>query len=300
MFATTGEPVFTTTIPMADGAVRLSTTGGPPRAPFAKHFFVGGNVYVLNILRAFGAERQMTASGEHLEATVERVTEQLQNRTASVEIEGVELSNARLKAIVSVRSLVGHKFPTGFPARRAWLCLTVQDAHGRIVFESGAVNPDGSIIGNDNDTDPARYESHYQTIVSPDQVQIYEAIMQNTEGEVTTGLLRAAAYVKDNRLLPSGFERSMASDDIAVYGEAVKDEDFLGGGDRVEYNVELEDAQGPFVVAVELLYQSVSYRWAQNLGRHDAPETVRFLDYYEAVPNLPVVAASATVEVEDG
>ena len=97
-------------------------------------------------------------------------------------------------------------------------------------------------------------------------------------------------------MLASGFEKAAASDDIAVYGEAVEDEDFLGGGDRVEYSVELGDAQGPFVVTVELLYQSVGYRWAQNLGRHDAPETVRFLDYYEAVPNLPVVVASTTAE----
>jgi hypothetical protein len=282
-------------MPVANGAVRLSTTGGPPRAPFAKHFFVGGNAYMLSVLSAFGAERQVTASGEHFGATVERVTEQLQSRTVSVEIQDVELSDTQLRAIVSVQSLVGHKFPTGFPARRAWLHLIVQDAGGEIVFESGAVNPNGSIVGNDNDTDLARYESHYQTIVSPDQVQIYETIMQNTEGEVTTGLLRAAAYAKDNRLLPSGFEKSAASDDIAVYGEAAEDEDFLGGGDRVAYRVGLDGAQGPFTVTVELLYQSVGYRWAQNLERHDALETVLFLSYYETVPNLPVVVASMTV-----
>ncbi len=284
-------------MPAAQGAVELSTTGSPPHSPFAKHFFVGGNAYMLNILRAFGPERELTASSEHFEATIERVMEQLEERTATVEIEDVELSEAQLRAVVYIRSMVGHKFPTGFPARRVWLHMTVRDAGGEIVFESGAAGPDGSIGGNDNDADPAEYEPHYQTIDSPDQVQVYETIVQNTEGQVTTGLLRAAACAKDNRLLPAGFSKSGASDDIAVYGEAVQDEDFLGGGDKVAYRVELNDAQGPFVVVVELLYQSVGYRWAQNLGRHDASETIRFLDYYEAVPNLPVLVASTTVEI---
>ena len=125
-------------MPVADGAVQLSTTGGDPRAPFAKHFFVGGNVYMLNVLRTFGAERQVTASSAHFESTMERVTEQLQSRTATVSIEGVEWSNAQLKAIVSVQSLIGHKFPTGFPARRVWLYLTVQDTDGEIVFDTGS------------------------------------------------------------------------------------------------------------------------------------------------------------------
>jgi hypothetical protein len=38
---------------------------------------------------------------------------------------------------------------------------------------------------------------------------------------------------------------------------------------------------------------------AENLRRHEAPETGRFLDYYEAIPNVPVVVARATFEVGD-
>jgi hypothetical protein len=61
----------------------------------------------------------------------------------------------------------------------------------------------------------------------------------------------------------------------------------------------LGNVEGPFTVTVELLYQSVGYRWAENLRRHEAPETDRFLGYYEAVPNRPVVVARATAEVGD-
>jgi hypothetical protein len=286
-------------MPAAQGTVRTSNTGGPPRSPFAQHVFVGGNAYMLEILRTFGEERRVTASSEQFEAKKGRVVDQLQSHTAILAIEEVELSGSQLIATVTIQSLVGHKFPTGFPSRRAWLHLAVQDTAGEIIFESGAVNPDGSVVGNDNDADPARYEPHYQGIDSSDQVQIYESIMRDSEGGVTTALLRGAGYLKDNRLLPSGFDKGTALEDIAVHGQAMEDADFLGNGDRVAYTVKLGSAEGPFTVTVELLYQSVGYRWAEKMRRHEAPEPTRFLDYYEAVPNLPVVVARATAEVGD-
>jgi hypothetical protein len=284
-------------MPMAQGTVRVATMGDPPRSPFAQHVFVGGNAYMLDILRTFGEERQVTASSEQFEAKKEHTVDQLQNRTATLAVEEIGLSGSQLMVTVAIQSLVGHKFPTGFPARRAWLHFTLQDADGGIVFESGVVHPDGSIVGNDNDADPAQYEPHYQMVTDPDQVQIYESIMRDSEGGVTTALLRGAGYVKDNRLLPSGFDKGSASEDIAVLGQALEDEDFTGGGDRVSYAIQLGDAEGPFTVTVELLYQSVGYRWVQRMHRYDAPEPARFLDYYEAVPNLPVVIARATAEV---
>ena len=47
----------------------------------------------------------------------------------------------------------------------------------------------------------------------------------------------------------------------------------------------------------ELLYQSIGYRWAQNLRRYESEETARFLEYYEEIPNLPVVVSYVTAEV---
>ena len=73
------------------------------------------------------------------------------------------------------------------------------------------------------------------------------------------------------------------------------DADFQGGSDRVLYQVRLPaGAAGPFRVDVELLYQPIAFRWAQNLGRAEGPEIDRFLGYYASVPNTPVVLASAT------
>jgi hypothetical protein len=193
--------------------------------------------------------------------------------------------------------MVGHKYPTGFPSRRAWIHLVVEDAAGETIFESGYANPDGSIEGNDNDSDPAAFEPHYLAIDAQDQVQIYEPIIGDTEGAVTTVLLRGGGYLKDNRLLPAGFDKDSVHEDIAVHGVALEDEDFTGGGDLVQYAIDVGDAGGPFMVTAELLYQPIGFRWADNVRLYDGPEPARFVGYYEQVSNQPVVVASATAEV---
>jgi len=123
--------------------------------------------------------------------------------------------------------------------------VTVRDRNDRVVFESGKLQPDGSIAGNDNDADPHRFEPHYSRITNTEQVQIYEDILGDQKGQVTTGLLAATGYLKDNRLLPRGFNKQTDDRDIAVVGDALNDPNFRDGADRVRYSVELGDAQGP-------------------------------------------------------
>ncbi len=105
--------------------------------------------------------------------------------------------------------------------------------------------------------------------------------MVGQDGAPTTGLLTALRYVKDNRLLPHGFDKRTADKDVAVHGDAEGDADFLGGGDRIRYSVAVGDAQGPFQVDAELWYQPIAYRWAMNLKKYDAMEPKRFVGYYE-------------------
>ena len=148
-----------------------------------------------------------------------------------------------------------------------------------MLFESGAVAPTGAIAGNANDEDPARYEPHYDEIRSADQVQIYESVMVDLRGTPTTGLLQGVRYVKDNRLLPRGFDKSTASADVAVHGAATGDADFQSGGDRVRYAIDVSKAQGPVTLEAELRFQTISFRWARNLGdlRRSRDEALRLL-----------------------
>jgi hypothetical protein len=157
------------------------------------------------------------------------------------------------------------------------------------VFESGALHADGSIEGNDNDADPARFEPHYREITSSDQVQIYEPILKDSAGHVTTGLLSAVGYLKDNRLLPSGFKKETAEQDIAVVGDAADDPNFTDAGSLVRYSVSTGNAQGPFRVEVELWYQPIGFRWAHNLAPYKAEEPQRFVGYYDSMSTATAV-----------
>ena len=219
----------------------------------------------------------------------------MRTRAATLSILGSQRTATGLELTLDVSSTTGHKLPTAYPSRRAWLHVVVRDAAGRAVFESGAARPDGSIAGNDNDADAQRFEPHHDVVASPDEVQIYEAIMVDARDAVTTGLLKGVRFVKDNRLLPRGFDKRTAEPDFAVRGAAADDTDFVGGGDRVRYRIALaEGERGPLTVEAELLYQSISYRWAENLRGYSAEETQRFGRYYaeNAAASAAVIAVA--------
>ena len=286
-------------MPVVKEKVPITTIFGEPREGFARHTFVGGNFFMQRILNRFRNDLATAASPQEMDAAALRTIAHLQSEAARVDVQNQGVQNGRLTAVVSVENLGGHKLPTAYPSRRAWLHLTVRDRSGRAIFESGALNPDGSIQGNDNDEDATRFEPHYSEIARPDQVQIYESVMTAPDGRLTTGLLTAVRYVKDNRLLPKGFDKRSAGADIAVHGEAEADADFSGGSDRVRYSVPTAGAQGPFQVEAELWYQPIAFRWAMNLKAYDAPEPKRFVGYYEQTAAASgVTLARVSVRVE--
>ncbi len=276
----------------------IASVLGAPREGTRRHSFVGGNFFVLRMLNRFRAELGVEAPASELEAAARGTLSHLRDSTARLTIERAEVQAGRLVVDVSVENLTGHKLPTAYPSRRAWISLTIRDADGRTVFASGRLGPGGAIAGNDNDEDPSRFEPHYREIVRPSQVQIYESIIADPSGAVTTGLLKAVRYAKDNRLLPQGFDKTTAGADIAVHGEARDDADFTGGSDRVRYAIDTAGARGPLTIEAELLYQPIGFRWADNLRAYQAAETTRFVSYYDAMSSAtaaPLGRAIATV-----
>jgi hypothetical protein len=281
-------------MPDVAGRTRIASVLGEPREGLSRHLFVGGNFLVLRMLDRYRTDLGVEAPSAGLEATASATIRQLQADTAAVTLDSERRSDG-VAAEVTIRNLTGHKFPTGYPSRRSWIHLTARDAHGRVVFESGALGADGAIAGNDNDGDATTYEPHYDELRRPDQVQIYETIIGDPDNAVTTGLLRAAQYLKDNRLLPRGFDKATAHPDIAVHGEARNDPTFTGDGDRVRYLLPAATTG----INVELRYQPIAFRWAQNLRAYDAPEPRRFVDYFTAMAaESSVVVAQASRRVD--
>jgi hypothetical protein len=285
-------------MPAVAAPTRMSSVLGEEREGMGRHTFLGGNFFMLRMLNRYRGELGVEALPQELDAAAHATIAQLQQDTATVSIVQASRTAGRLDVDVSVRNLTGHKLPTGYPSRRAWLHVTVRDREGQMVFSSGEITDTGLIRGNDNDADATRFEPHYTEIRTEDQVQIYEPVLRDPDGNVTTGLLRASAYIKDNRLLPRGFDKATAAPDIAVFGAAREDADFTDEGDRVRYIVDTAGRVGPFQIHVDLRYQPIGFRWAQNLKSYDAAETRRFVSWFDAMSTgSSVVLARSTASV---
>lgn len=284
-------------MPEVAGPQPITSVAPKPHDHLSRHDFRGANFLMLGMLDRHRGELAVTAPSPAL-ANVRATTQAfLAEQAARVTVTAAR-DGATLTADVGVENLTGHKLPTAYPSRRAWLHVVVRDAGGRIVFESGHLRPDGSIEGNDNDADARAFEHHHTEIRSPQDVQIYEPILGTAKGEVTTGLLSTTQYLKDNRLLPKGFDKARAQADTRVHGDAAADPDFTGGGDRVRYVVAVGDATGPVTVDAELMYQPIGFRWAHNLGAYrTAAEPRRFVGYYDEMASgtaQRLAAASVT------
>ncbi|MDX1643756.1 MAG: hypothetical protein R3244_05295 [Thermoanaerobaculia bacterium] len=286
-------------MPTVDGETPVSAVLGVPRHQVSRHVFRGGNFFLPRLLDRYRDDLGVEASPDELAAAAARTVEHLQAAAARVHLEEVRWLPEGIEIAVVVENLAGHKLPTAYPSRRAWLHLVLTDAAGRTVFESGAFSRDGSIEGNDNDGDAASWEPHYERIRTADEVQIYEAILLDVDGEVTTGLLSGLDYGKDNRLLPRGFDPRSAPREIAIHGRATSDDGFAPGSHQVLYSPHLGTFTAPLRIDVELWYQPIGYRWAENLASYEAAETARFVAYYRALAaDSAIVLARDSMAVE--
>ncbi len=277
----------------------ISSVLGEPQENVSQHVFRGGNEFMLRLLDMYREELHVTAPSSDLQRSAEATREHLQTATAQLSVQEISREEDHFAIDLEVTNLAGHKLPTAYPSRRVWIHLSVQDANGNLLFESGAMRPDGSIEGNDNDADEGSFEQHYQMIDDPGQVQIYEPIIADESGRVTTGLLTAVAYTKDNRILPEGFDKATADADIGVYGRAREDENFQAGSDRIRYLVAAPAGVQRVEVRARLMFQTIGFRWARNLDPYDAHETRRFVTYYNDNASTSAVVLAEAVQRRD-
>jgi hypothetical protein len=271
------------------------------RTPFAKHYFVGANVFMLNILKNHGSEIGVTATPAQFDSTIARTLRLLQKETASLNTSYGWRGADTLEIKVAVANISGHKFPTGYPSRRAWLHLRLKDGNGQPVFESGQWDSQtGEIAGLD-----MPYEGHYDVINDTGQVQVYQALMQDVEGTVTYTLLRGESYIKDNRIPPEGFtSQGPYYDSTAVAGLAEQDPNFNisngvegSGADTVTYRIGNLNQSETYELEAKLLYQSLALRFAEDLFQYNTPEVQTFQNYYQQADKSPVTIDSLQLTV---
>ncbi|MCB9642972.1 MAG: hypothetical protein H6728_07840 [Myxococcales bacterium] len=279
--------------------VKVSTR--PPwldaRSKFSKHIFVGANLFMLTMMKSNQQLLGIGASNDHFDFTLHHAKQKLES-AAKLEVLENTRQGTSLKIKLRVNNFSGHKLPSGFPSRRVYLHFKVSDAQGKVLFESGKMGAHGLLEGADADFDAQRVEPHHNEITKPDQVQIYEAIMQDTDKKPTYALLRGAAYAKDNRLLPKGFDKNTASSDIKVHGAAAQDADFTGGSDVITYNLSGMPSSGKLKVEANLMYQTLSYRFAKDLFQDRQSKAVMLFMYlYQQAPAYAYPINQLTQEV---
>ncbi len=257
---------------------------------------------MLRLLKSRTSEVGATALASHYAKSLQRTEEQLQMHSAELSSNGAFVESGTLRVTATVKNLAGHKFPSGFPSRRAWLHVTVQDADQQKVFESGQWDGEAEITALDE-----HYEPHYDIISSADEVQIWESVMGDTEGDVTVKLMHGAKYLKDNRIPPRGFGAgAMGGDTIGTVGTDGDanfnpyDGEKFTGSDDVSYRIALDPSwKAPFTVTVDLCYQSIKPAFIENLDEHDAPEISKMHLYYESTPQKVEVVQSLVLQSQD-
>ena len=278
----------------------ISSVLGEPRENFSRHVFRGGNEFMLRLLDRYRDELLVKAPSSDLQRAAAATRDHLQTSSAQIEVVAINPEEGHFVIDLEVANLAGHKLPTAYPSRRAWIHLAVHDRQGKLLFESGSMRPDGSIEGNENDVDASSFEPHYQVIDDPGQVQIYEPIIADASGRVTTGLLAAVTYAKDNRLLPEGFDKATADAAVMVHGRALDDANFQSGGDRIRYRVAAPPGVQQVEVRARLMFQTIGYRWAQNLVPYEAPETERFVTYYQENASTSAIVLAEAIRRDAG
>jgi hypothetical protein len=261
----------------------------PEREDYRKHEFVGGNAFMLEILKQHRDELDVTAENAAFDRTIAATRRQLAEATARIAIDEPRRVDGVLQFAVRIENLTGHKFPTGYPARRAWLAAEVEIG-GEVVFACGQMDERGRLRGVD---DEMRLP-HRDVVERPEHVVVYEMIAHDAEGAPTTYLTRMTQRVKDNRLLPRGWRADGPHIGDTAPAGVVGDANFGAGGDTVTFRIAVPAAaKGPAIVRATLCYQTVPPAWVDALRGIDAEEPKRFVGYYDAATKTPEVVARA-------
>lgn len=286
------------TYPAADHRARDSLITIMPRDTFSRHTLLGINAFTLAMFQQFpdtlGIRRvdYMYSAGVQPLVTAGKAAAALaRDSTAELTIESVHPARGdSLEVRLLVRNRAGHALPSGVEFRRVFLELAVEDAAGRPLWASGRTSPLGVILrGTGSDwlrteffTRPVReggvFQPHHQVINREDQVQIYEELVEDPEGFLTTSFLSLLEHRKNNRLLPKGwradgpFAETTHPDSLAWLDPEYRDG---SGSDRIVYRIPRARIAAGARVRAALWYQSIPPYYLEQRFRTKGDDTRR-------------------------
>ena len=269
-----------------------------PRSPFNEHVFAGANVFMLTMLKNNKDKLGIEAADRLFDSTITATTQMLQRKALSLDLvlDSVTSDSAFFK--IKLENKAGHKFPSGYPSRRAVLQFVVLKTNGDTVFQSGVFNDDFSVRG-----ETVNFEPHHAVISQNNEPQIYELVMGDVNHQFTSVLERSAFLLKDNRIPPVGFTTSFASyDTTKISSDALADPDFNKNGltegtgiDYMRFHVPVAGLAGQLKVKTKVYYQSVPPKWLKEMFTFTSAEIDTFKTMFNAANKTPVLVAEDSI-----
>lgn len=269
-----------------------------PRSPYALHDLIGANIPMIKLIQENKEQLNIDAADEHFEETISKTLDLLQQKSLDIELTLNEAKDDSISFDVKLTNKAGHKFPSGYPSRRLFVEFVVTDLLGDTIFSSGVLDDGYNLQGHDDN-----FEPHHDIITDENQVQIYEYVLADVNGEVTTILEQAYEGLKDNRLPPRGFSKSHeVYDTTQIYGLALVDANFNyednqegSGSDRLGYRIALNGYSGSIDVSAKVYYQALPPRWLTSMFEVQSPEIDSFKNMLETADMSPTLVAQDTL-----
>jgi len=279
-------PQLTDPVVIANGFIALQ-----PRFPFNQHVFAGANSFMLKLIKNNKTSLGVDVEDGRFDSTIQATEANLMLNSVEMTVSFDSAASDTGFFRVHLQNKVGHKFPSGYPSRRAVLQFVVVDAIGDTIFKSGTFTPDARVVGEN----PA-FETHHDFISNSDIPQIYEIVMGDVNSNFTSLLERAAVLLKDNRLPPLGFTtQHNVYDTVQISADALADPDFNKAGitegtgsDEVHYHVPMQSVNGAIKVYARLFYQSVPPKWLDEMFTLSSAEIDTFRTMYQAADKQPL------------
>jgi hypothetical protein len=296
-----GSQCQTCHMPKIEDPVKIAVgyTGLPGRSPYNLHTFSGANSFMVNLIKQNKAALGVNATDANFDSTLSEITRLLRFNTVAIELGNPVIDGDSIAFPLTVTNKAGHKFPSGYPSRRAFVSFVVKGPNGDTLFASGVPLANGMIKNEIVGVEP-----HYNVIRSEEQSQIYEMRMGDVNGDPTTVLERGYVHLKDNRIPPLGFNTSHPSyDSVRIVGTAESDLNFnrLGnfqgtGADVITYKLAINELSTNVSVSARVYYQSVPPYWLDEMRMFAAPEINSFLGMYDSADKAAIMLVEDSLE----